>query len=296
MTPLRRRMLEDMRIRNLAPNTQRMYLQYVSAFAKHFGRSPEELEPEHVRAFLVHLRDERSLGASSLCVVAAALRFVYLVTLRRSWTFDDLPVPKRPSKLPVILSPDEVMRFLDCISNLKHRTLLTTVYAAGLRISEATHLKVQDIDSQRMVLRIEQAKGFRDRYVMLSPRLLETLRAYWRSAKPSSWLFPGDVRNAPITDQAIRQVCRRARRVAGIGKPVTPHSLRHAFATHLLEAGTDVRTIQLLLGHRSLGTTSQYLKLSTSTVCATISPLDRLPVGDQPGSAQSHPQAPAPAH
>lgn len=296
MTPLRRRMLEDMRIRNLAPNTQRMYLQYVSAFARHFGRSPEELEPEHVRAFLVHLRDERGLGASSLCVVAAALRFVYLVTLRRRWTFDDLPIPKRPSKLPVILSPDEVMRFLDCISNLKHRTLLTTVYAAGLRISEATHLKVQDIDSQRMVLRIEQAKGLRDRYVMLSPRLLETLRAYWRSAKPSSWLFPGDVPNAPITDQAIRQACRRARRVAGIGKPVTPHSLRHAFATHLLEAGTDVRTIQLLLGHRSLGTTSHYLKLSTSTVCATISPLDRLPVGSLPGGAQPNPRAPASAH
>lgn len=296
MTPLRRRMLEDMRIRNLAPNTQRMYLQFVSAFARHFGRSPDELEPEHVREFLVHLRDEKALSASTICVATAALRFVYKVTLRRGWTFDELPVPKRPSKLPVILSPEEVLRFLESIENVKHRTLLTTIYAAGLRISEATHLKVHDIDSQRMVLRIEQAKGLRDRYVMLSPRLLDTLRSYWRNTKPSSWLFPGDAPNRPITPQAIRHVCQRARRIAGIGKPVTPHSLRHAFATHLLEAGTDVRKIQLLLGHRSLATTSHYLKLATSTVCATTSPLDRLPFVAPHGSAPSDPRAPAPAH
>lgn len=294
MTPLRRRMLEDMSIRNLAPNTQRMYLQYVSLFAKHFGRSPEQLEPEHVRTFLVHLADERALKASTICVAMAALRFLYQVTLQRAWSFDDLPLPKAPSKLPVILSPAEVQQFLKSIPNVKHRTLLTTVYAAGLRISEATHLHVSDVDSQRMVLRIEQGKGLKDRYVMLSPRLLEALRSYWHCVKPSSWLFPGESPNAPITTEAIRHVCQRARRVCGISKPVTPHSLRHAFATHLLEAGTDVRTIQLLLGHRSLATTSQYLKIATSTVCATVSPLDRLPLVPPAGSA--HSQAPAPAH
>lgn len=296
MTPLRRRMVEDMRIRNFAPNTQRMYLLYVSAYAKHFGRSPEELEPEHVRAYLVHLAYERALSVSTICMATAALRFLYQVTLKRNWTFDQIPMPKAPSKLPVILSPEEVQRFLASIPNIKHRTLLTTVYAAGLRISEATHLQVRDIDSQRMVLRIEQGKGQRDRYVMLSPRLLEELRLYWRSVKPTTWLFPGGEPGQPITTQAMRFVCRRARRVAGIAKPVSPHSLRHAFATHLLEAGTDVRKIQLLLGHRSLATTSQYLKMATSTICATVSPLDRLPVAPRPGSAVPESQAPALAH
>lgn len=296
MTALRRRMLEDMRIRNLAPNTQRVYLQYVSAFARHFGRPPDQLEPEQVREFLLHLSGPRALSAPTICVVGAALRFLYRVTLRREWTFDDLPVPKKPAKLPVILSPEEVMRFLDSIANLKHRTLLTTVYAAGLRISEATHLQVHDIDSQRMVLRVEQGKGLKDRYVMLSPRLLETLRAYWKSARPSAWLFPGDPPDSPITSAAIQQVCRRAQRAGGITKPVTPHSLRHAFATHLLEAGTDVRTIQLLLGHRSLATTSRYLKISTSTICATVSPLDRLPHVPLPDARQRDVRARSPAH
>jgi len=296
MTPLRRRMVEDMRIRNLAPNTQRMYLQYISSFAKHFGRSPDELEPEHVRAYLVHLADERALSVSTICMATAALRFLYQVTLQRNWTFDQIPVPKAPSKLPVILSPEEVQRFLGSIGNIKHRTLLTTIYAAGLRISEATHLQVRDIDSQRMMLRIEQGKGQRDRYVMLSPRLLEALRSYWRSVKPTTWLFPGEVPNKPITTEAIRHVCQRVRRVTGIGKPISPHSLRHAFATHLLEAGTDVRKIQLLLGHRSLATTSQYLKMATSTICATTSPLDRLPVVAPAGSTLPASGAPAPAH
>lgn len=296
MTALRRRMLEDMRIRNLAPNTQRVYLQYVAAFAKHFGQPPDRLEPEHVREFLLHLSGTRALSAPTICVVTAALRFFYRVTLRREWTFDDLPVPKRPARLPVILSPEEVVRFLNSIANLKHRTLLTVVYAAGLRISEATHLQIHDIDSQRMVLRVEQGKGLKDRYVMLSPRLLEALRAYWKNARPSTWLFPGDPPNSPITSAAIQQVCRRAQRAGGITKPVTPHSLRHAFATHLLEAGTDVRTIQLLLGHRSLATTSRYLKISTSTICATVSPLDRLPNPPMPEGRQPRPRAPAHTH
>jgi site-specific recombinase XerD len=186
-------------------------------------------------------------------------------------------MPKKPFRLPVILSRDEVTRLLEAVANLKHRTILTTAYAAGLRVSEATHLRVTDIDSQRMVLRVDQGKGHKDRYVMLSPRLLEAFRAYWRSERPCLWLFPGDMPEQPITTGAVEAACQKARRAAGLTKPVTPHSLRHAFATHLLEAGTDVRTIQLLLGHRSLATTSRYLKVATSTVCATRSPLDWLP-------------------
>jgi site-specific recombinase XerD len=289
-------MLGDMRIRNLSPHTQRMYLQYVSAFARHFSRSPDELGPEQVRAFLLHLSETRALSASTICVAGAALRFLYSVTLRRPWSSDDLPVPKKPSKLPVILSAEEVMAFLDSIPNLKHRTLLTTVYATGLRISEATRLQVHDIDSRRMVLRIEQGKGLKDRYVMLSPRLLEILRAYWKSVRPSSWLFPGDSLSEPITCATIQKACRRVQRAAGVTKYVTPHSLRHAFATHLLEAGTNVRTIQILMGHRSLSTTSHYLKVSTSTICSTVSPLDRLPHVPVPASARRVSRSPSPAH
>jgi len=186
-------------------------------------------------------------------------------------------MPKRPFKLPVILSREEVMHFLDSVDSLKHRTILMTAYAAGLRVSEAIHLKVTDIDSQRMTLRVDQSKGRKDRYVMLSPRLLEVLRAYWKTTRPKLWLFPGDLSGQPITRCAVELACQKAHRASGIAKPITPHSLRHAFATHLLESGTDIRTIQLLLGHRSLATTSRYLKVATTTVCATTSPFDCLP-------------------
>jgi site-specific recombinase XerD len=198
-------------------------------------------------------------------------------------------MPKRPFRLPVILSPEEVMHFLDSIGNLMHRAILMTAYAAGLRISEATHLKVTDIDSQRMMLRVDQGKARKDRYVMLSPRLLEELRAYWKAFRPTLWLFPGDLPGKPITRSAVEQACQKARRVSGFQKPITPHSLRHAFATHLLETGTDVRTIQLLLGHRSLGTTSRYLKVATTTVCATISPFDLLPKVESPPTPPTPP-------
>ena len=174
------------------------------------------------------------------------------------------------------------MHFLASVDSLKHRTILTTAYAAGLRVSEATHLKAADVDSQRMVLRVDQGKGNKDRYVMLSPRLLEELRAYWVVARPQIWLFPGDPPARPITKGAVEQACQKAHRACGITKPITAHSLRHAFATHLLESGTDVRTIQLLLGHRSLATTSRYLKVATSTICATASPFDVLPVIEPP--------------
>lgn len=277
MTPLRRRMLEDMGIRNLAENTQLSYLQQVSLYAGHFHCSPEELGPEQVRDYQVHLTTIRKLAPSSVSIATSALRFLYKVTLKREWAPEDIPMPKKPFRLPVVLSPEEVAHFLACIDSLKQRTILTTAYAAGLRVSEATHLKVTDVDSQRMMLRISQGKGNRDRYVMLSPRLLEALRSYWKVVRPETWLFPGDIPGEPITRNAVALACQKARRAAGIAKPITPHSLRHAFATHLLESGTDVRRIQLLLGHRSLATTSRYLKIATSTVCATTSPLDLLP-------------------
>jgi integrase/recombinase XerD len=277
MTPLRRRMLEDMGIRNLAENTQLSYLQQISLYAGHFHCSPEELGPEQVRDYQVHLTTIRKLAPSSVGIATSALRFLYKVTLKREWAPEDIPMPKKPFRLPVVLSPEEVAHFLACIDSLKQRTILTTAYAAGLRVSEATHLKVTDVDSQRMMLRISQGKGNRDRYVMLSPRLLEALRSYWKVVRPETWLFPGDIPGEPITRNAVALACQKARRAAGIAKPITPHSLRHAFATHLLESGTDVRRIQLLLGHRSLATTSRYLKIATSTVCATTSPLDLLP-------------------
>jgi integrase/recombinase XerD len=282
MTPLRQSMLDDMRIRNFTQNTQRSYQEQVFRFAQHFGRSPEELGPDDVRAYQIHLLEVRRLSAGSRSIAAAALRFLYKVTLKRDWAVEYIPLPKLPTRLPVILSPEEVSCFLNAVGNIKHRVILEVAYAAGLRVSELTHLKVSDIDSKRMVLRVEQGKGQKDRYVMLSPELLERLRAYWKIARPQDWLFPGKVAGQPITRFAVELVCQRARRRCDIQKPITPHSLRHAFATHLLERGTDVRTIQLLLGHRSLATTSRYLKLATSTVCATRSPFDLLPQPPQP--------------
>ena len=293
MTALRERMVEDMRVRNLAANTQRVYLQHVARFAKYFGRSPTLLGPEEIRSYQIHLIEIEQRSRSTLVVATAALRFLYIVTLKRDWSIDEIPMSKVPLKLPQVLSADEIIRLLESIRSIKHRTVLMVAYAAGLRISEATHLRVRDIDSQRMVLRVEQGKGNTDRYVMLSPRLLEFLRTYWRIGRPQYWLFPGSPPDKPIDPNTVRQACHAARRRAGITKPVTPHTLRHAFATHLLESGTDVRTIQLLLGHRSLATTSRYLKVATSTVCATASPFDRLlpqsstPIGPTPTPAGS---------
>ena len=208
----------------------------------------------------------------------SALRFFYRVTLQKRWTIDDaIPAPKMPRCLPVVLSPEEVAQFLDGVKAVKHRAILTTCYAAGLRIAEAVSLTVSAIDSERMMLRIANGKGQKDRYVMLSPKLLEVLRAWWQIERPRHWLFPGERPEKPITPEAVRYACRLAARRAGLAKPVSPHALRHAFAVHLLEAGTDLRTIQLLLGHRSLQTTARYLLLATSTVCSTTSPLDLLP-------------------
>ena len=223
-------------------------------------------------------RTQRRLAPSSLVVAVSALRFLYRVTLQKRWSFDDaIPVPKKPRSLPVVLRREEVMQFLDAVKVAKHHAILTTCYAAGLRIAEAVRLTVSAIDSQRMVLRIAKGKGQKDRYVMLSPKLLAVLRAWWQVDRPRHWLFPGARPETPITPEAVRYACRLAARRARLTKAVSPHALRHAFAVHLLEAGTDLRTIQLLLGHRSLQTTARYLQVATTTVCSTASPLDLLP-------------------
>jgi integrase/recombinase XerD len=292
MTPLRQRMLEDMQIRNLASSTQRAYVEHVSRFARYFGRSPARLGPEEIRAYQVYLTNEKQLAPASIVITVAALRFLYTVTLQQTWSVEAaIPAPKTPQTLPVVLSPAEVAQFLDCVAAPKHRTILTACYAAGLRISEAVRLTLPAIDSQRMVLRVEQGKGQKDRYIMLSPKLLEILRDWWRVSRSRPWLFPGDRPGEPITTRAVNRACRKAHRRCRIPKPITPHSLRHAFAVHLLEAGTDVRTIQLLLGHRSLATTARYLCIATTQVCSTASPLDLLPRPVAPASQTTTPTA-----
>src|SRR5881296_3271224 len=212
-------------------------------FARHFGMPPEKIGPEEIRSYQVYLTTEKKLAPGTIAISNAALSFLYNVTLQRHWVLEEvIPMPQIPDTLPVVLSPEEVLEFLECVPHLKHRTILTTCYAAGLRISEAVHLKPADIDSQRMVIRVEQGKGQKDRYVMLSPRLLETLRSYFRAVRPNGWLFEGDVSGQPINRSSVELACQKARRLSGIRKPITPHSLRHGFAVHLLESGTDVRT------------------------------------------------------
>ena len=277
MTPLRQRMIEDMQVRNLSPNTQDSYVQQVSLFARYFHCSPERLGPEQIRSYQVYLTNEKKLSPGSILIAVCALRFLYNVTLHKEWSFQEvIPAPKKPQKLPVVLSPEEVRHFLTCVVSPKHRAILTTCYAAGLRVSEAVSLLPADIDSQRMVIRVEQGKGQKDRYVMLSSRLLEILREWWRLERPKRWLFPG-LAGQHISTAAVELACHEALQLSKIAKPVTPHSMRHCFAVHLLEAGTDLRRIQVLLGHRSLATTAHYLRIAASKVYSTTSPFDLLP-------------------
>jgi len=275
ISPLRRRMIEDMTVRNLSPATQRSYVHAVAKFARFFGRSPETLDLEDVRAFQVHLV-AGGMSWPALNQTVCALRFLYGVTLRQADLPERIPYAREPQKLPIVLGADEVVRFLEAVPSLKSRAALTTAYAAGLRASEVASLKVADIDSSRMVIRVELGKGGRDRYVMLSPQLLDILRAYWRLARPPHWLFPRHDGEHPIHPATLNAACRSACAAAGLGKRVTVHTLRHSFATHLLESGTDIRIIQALLGHRNVNTTARYAQVATSTIRGTPSPLDQL--------------------
>ncbi len=276
MSPLRQRMSEDLRLRNYAPRTQQTYLAHVRRFARHFGRAPDELGSEEIRTYQLHLV-EKGASWSLFNQATCALRFLYTVTLQQPWRVETIAFPRRPKRLPAVLSREEVSRLLEAVPNRKHRLVLMTMYSAGLRVSEATHLRVADIDSARMLIHVRQGKGGKDRQVMLSPVLLEALRAYWRWHRPVLWLFPGTTPEEPLSVSSVQKVCRLARRAAGITKPVSPHILRHSFATHLLEAGTDLRMIQTLLGHRRLETTQRYTHIAAHRIGATASPLDHLP-------------------
>lgn len=277
MTRLRQRMLEDMQIRNLSTATQKRYIARVAAFANYFKRSPEQLDLEQIRRYQVYLLHDKKLSASTLNVTVCALRFLYKATLKRDWDIERIPHARREKKLPVVLSPAEVAQFLHAVKSVKYRTILITAYSAGLRVSEVVRLNVRDIDSRRMVIRIDQGKGSKDRYVMLSPRLLDLLREYWKSYHPVDWLFPGRDRRQPTSPETVREVCRRAASASGLTKRVTPHTLRHSFATHLLEAGEDLRKIQLLLGHRSVASTARYTHVAVSNIHQIASPFDSLP-------------------
>jgi site-specific recombinase XerD len=270
-------MIDDMTVRNFAPNTIVCYLKQVSYFARHFGRSPERLGAEEIRSYQIYLAKERKVSVSSRTVAVSALRFFYAVTLKQDRIIPMIPTPKQEHRLPVILSPEEVLWLLESAPSFSHQVIFSTMYGAGARVSEALHLRASHIDSLRMMIRIEQGKGHQDRYVQLSPKLLELLRAYWRKVRPREWLFPGQDPNQPLSREAVGQAITHASQRAGLTKHISPHSLRHAYAVHLLEAGTDLRKIQLLLGHRSLSSTARYLCLATNTVCATTSPLDLLP-------------------
>lgn len=263
MTALRQRMLDDLRIRNFSLHTIDAYIRAVSQFARHFGRSPQLLGPEHVREYLLFLLNEKKASWSTLNIAVCGLKFFYSVTLGCEWKDSKVPFPKKEKKLPVILSVAEITAFFAVIENLKHWTIFTLMYATGLRISEALHLVADDIDNSRMVIRVRLGKGKKDRYVPLSPTLLNSLRNYWRAYRPAFWLFPGQIAGHPLNRGSVERLCPRFREAAGIKKAVTPHTMRHCFATHLLEAGTDLRTIQLLLGHRSLNTTAIYLHVAT---------------------------------
>jgi integrase/recombinase XerD len=276
MTPLRQRMIEDMRVRNLSPVTIKLYIDAVAKFAKFFHKSPALLGPEEVRTYQVYLIHEKKASWSAYNIAVSALRFLYTVSLEKDWAFKKIPYAQKPKKQPVILSLEEVCSFIKTLINLKHRVLVMLVYSTGLRISEVLNLRVCDIDAKRMMIRVQQGKGQKDRYVPLSPTLLQWLRAYWKAARPASYLFPGRVPGMPLTREGVHKAIACARKAAGISKSINPRMLRHSFATHLLESGANIRIIQALLGHRSLNTTAIYTTVSSATIHATPSPLELL--------------------
>jgi site-specific recombinase XerD len=274
-------MLEELERRNFSQSTTHTYIRAVEDFARYFDRQPDQLGPEHIREYQAHLFSKRKLAPNTVTQRLAALRFFFVKTLRKPWSVAETPYPKKVIHLPAILSQDEVACLIDAALTPYHRVLLMTLYATGVRRAELTHLKVSDIDSERMVIHVQGGKGRKDRDVMLSPKLLEALRQHWRGLrrKPKVWLFPGNrwhTGDGPIDTKVVWQACRKAAQRAGIQKEVHPHTLRHCFATHLLEAGADLRTIQVLLGHRDLEETTIYLHLSSRHLNATASPLDSL--------------------
>jgi site-specific recombinase XerD len=276
MTPLKQRFIEDMQLRGLAPTTQRSYIHYVADYAKFYHTSPENLDLEAVRQYELYLLHERKLSPESINTFVAAVQFLYLVTLEMPWGKECFPRVRRAHKLPVVLSPEEVARFFENIPSLRYRAALMACYGAGLRISEAVSLKVSDIDSKRKLIRVEEGKGRKDRYVMLSDRLRDVLRCYFRAARPRGWMFPSWRKNHHLTMSSLSQACRDASRRCGLNKRITAHTLRHSFATHLLENGTDTRVIQVLLGHSRIETTARYTQVAAHVVAGTPSPLDRL--------------------
>lgn len=295
MTPLRQRMIEDMRLRNLSPHTIDAYVLAASQFARHFGRSPEQLDAEQARQYLLYLVQEKHASWSRYNIARCALQFLYQVTLGRDERFAKLPCARVPKRLPTVLSTDELRRLFDVAGrDVKHQALLMTLYGSGLRVSEVAALRPADIDSARMLIHVRQGKGAKDRMTKLSPRLLEVLREYWRAARPRVWLFPQATDpQRPMNTSSIERMVQRLAKRAGISKPATPHTLRHSYATHLLDAGTDLRTIQVLLGHRNLKTTAIYLHVSQAKIAAAASPLDLLYA--QPPQQQTPPPIAAPS-
>jgi len=284
ISPLRRRMIEDMTVRNFAAKTQDNYIRAVAKLAKFLGRSPDTATTEELRLFQLHLTANQ-VGAPTINGTVTALRFFFTVTLDRSDVIKHLTFVPEPRKIPVILSPEEVARFLEAAPGVKYKAAFSVAYGAGLRVSEVASLKVSDIDSERMLLRVEQGKGRKDRYAMLSPVLLELLRDWWRIAQPKAWLFTGQDPLQPISTRQLNRACHAAAHLAEITKPVSPHTLRHSFATHLLEQNTDIRVIQVLLGHAKVDTTALYTRIATNTIRAVMSPLERLslkPKTDEP--------------
>ena len=286
MTRLRKMMLEEIQRRNYSQHTTRYYIRTVEDFARHFNRPPDRLGLRHIREYQAELFQKRKLSPGTVANRLAALRFFYIKTLKKAWSIAETPYPKKNHRLPAILSQEEVARLIDAAGTPFHRTLLMTLYATGLRCAELTHLKVSDVDSKRMVIHVQGGKGRKDRDVMLSPKLLEELRKHWRRLprKTSNWLFPGNrwhTADHPIDEKTPRHACQGATKRAGLNHAIHPHTLRHCFATHLLESGADLRTIQILLGHQSLKETTIYLPLTKRHLNATPSPLDSLPLKDE---------------
>jgi len=269
-------MLDDLQIRNYSPHTVAAYVRGVAEFAKHFGKSPDLLGAEQIREYQLYLVKERGVSWPTYIQAVSGLRFLYTHTLHQQVSIEHIPLPRTEKKLPIILSREEVAAMLGAPRNLGHRTILATLYATGARVSEVAQLQIPDIDSARNIIRI-RGKGNKERQVQLSPKLLELLRSYWRWKRPKDWLFPGGKQGKPLTCTSILRACQKAAKKAGISKPVHPHSLRHAFATHLLESGVDLRTIQILMGHANLATTARYLHVIDTAARTAPSPLDLLP-------------------